>query len=82
MFVGSVSRFRGQRVIILLEDCLDITPHVEAAGTLFVVPVKVDAGVLISFPVSGEGLVLFESGKEVLGVAFFHILNAKIICYK
>ena len=49
---------------------------------LFVVPVNVNTGVLGSFLVSGDGIVLFESGKEVLGVAFFHILNAKIICYK
>ena len=35
---------------------------------LLLVPVKVNAGVLISFPVSGDGVVLFESGEEVFGV--------------
>ena len=34
----------------------------------FVVPVKVDAGVNISFPVSGYDVVLFEIGKEVFGM--------------
>ena len=49
---------------------------------MFIVPVKVNAVVLSSFPVSGDGVVLFESGDEVFGVAFLHILNAKIIYYK
>ena len=62
-------------VVVLLEDCLDVTFHGDAAGTLVVVPLKVDAGVLLSLPVSGDSLVLFESGEEVFGVAFLHILN-------
>ena len=58
---------------------MDVTFHGEAAVMLVVGPVKVDAGILISFPVSGDGVVLFESGEEVFGVAFLHILNTKII---
>ena len=46
---------------------------------MFVVPVKVYAGVIIYFPFSGGGVVLFESGKEVFVVELFHVLNAKII---
>ena len=49
---------------------------------MFVVPLKVDAVVIIYFPVSGDGIVLFKSDEEVFGVAFLHILNAKIIYYK
>ena len=82
MFVGSVLSFRGKRGIILLEDFLDITLHGETEGTLFVIPVKFDAGVLILFPVSGDGVVLLKSGNEVFGMAFFHIFKAKIIDYK
>ena len=47
-----------------------------------VVPVKFDAVVIIYFPASGAGVVLFESGEEVFGVAFLHIINAKTIYYK
>ena len=82
MFVGSVLSFKGQRVIILLKDCLYVTLHGEVAGTLFVVPVKVDSVVLIYFPISGDSVVLFDIGKEVFGGAFLHILNAKIIDYE
>ena len=42
----------------------------------FVVPLKVDTSILSTFPFSGDGVVLFESGKEVFGVALLHILNA------
>ena len=47
---------------------MDVALHGEAAGALFVVPVKVNIGVPISFPVSGDSVVLFESGEEVFGV--------------
>ena len=47
MPVGRVLRFGGQRVIILLEECLDVTLNIEAEGTLVVVPVKVNASVII-----------------------------------
>ena len=55
---------------------MDVPFHGEAEGTFFVVPLKVDAGVLISFPVRGNSAVLLESGEEVFDVAFLHILNA------
>ena len=79
VFMRSILSFRGQRVIIIFKVLLDVTFHGEAAGTLFVVPVKVYAGVIIYFPFSGDGVVLFESGKEVFVVELFHVLNAKII---
>ena len=46
---------------------------------MFIVPVKVNAVVLSSFPVSGDGVVIFKSDKEVFGVAFLHILNSKTL---
>ena len=49
---------------------------------MFVFPVEVNYGILISFSVSGDGAVFFKSGKEMFGVAFLHILNAKIIYYE
>ena len=61
---------------------MDVALHGEAAGALFVVPMKVNIGVPISFPVSGDGEVLFESGKELFGLEFLHILNSEIIDYK
>ena len=66
-------------MIILLKDFLDVILHKEAAGTLFVLTVKVGDGILISFPVSGDGVVIFKSDKEVFGVAFLHILNSKTL---
>ena len=79
--VGRVLRFGGQRVIVRLEDCLGVTFHGEAAGTFVVVPVKVNADILLYLPVSGDGLFLFEIREEVFDVAFLHILNTKIIYY-
>ena len=49
---------------------------------VFVFPVNVDTSVVGYFPVSGDGIVLFESGKEMFGVAFLHILNSKTIDYE
>ena len=82
VFVRSVPRFRDQSVIIFFKDCLNVPLHGDVSGRLFVIPMKVDAGVLISFPVIGDDAVLSESDKEVFGVAFLHILNAKIIDYE
>ena len=59
-------------MILLLEDCLDVTFHGEEECALLIVPVKVDAGIFLSFPVSGDGVVLFQRGEEVFGVAFLH----------
>ena len=82
VFVGSVLRFRGKSVIILLGDCLDVTLHGYTTGALFVLPVEVDSVGIISFPISGDVVALFESGEEVFGVAFLHIINTKIIYHK
>ena len=58
---------------------MDAPFHREATGALLVVPVKVDIGILLAFPVSGENVVLLQSGDEVFGLLFLHILNAKIM---
>ena len=79
--VGKVLRFGGQRVIIIIEEFLDVPFHGEAEIVLLVVPVKFYAVILLSFPVSGDGVVLFQSKEEVFSVAFLHIINAKIIYY-
>ena len=76
---GRVLMFGGKRLVVLLEDCLDIPFHGEAAGALLVVPVKVNNSVLLSFPVSGDGVVFFKNRYEVFGVAFLHIFDAEII---
>ena len=81
MHVGRVLRFGGQRLVILIEECVDVTFHGEAVVTLFVVPVKVNVGVLLYFPVSGDGVVLLKSGEEVFGVAFLPIRDDEIIYY-
>ena len=81
MFVRNVLRFRGQRVLILFEDCLNVPAHGEKTGTLFLVSLKVNAGVLSSFPLSGDNVMLFESGEEVFGMAFLHIIK-EIIDYE
>ena len=41
---------------------MDVPFHGEAVGDSLVVPVKVDTGVLLFFSVSGDGVVLFQSG--------------------
>ena len=81
MPVGRLLWFWGKRVVLLIEDCLDLPVHVEAEGAVLVVSVNVDTGVLFPFPVSGDGTVLFQIREEVFGVAFLHILNTKIIYY-
>ena len=74
--VGGVLMFGGQMVVVLLEDCLYVPYNGYSACLLLVVPLKVDTGGLISFPVSGDGVVLFQRGEEVFGVAFLYILNS------
>ena len=61
MPMGIFLRFGRQRLVILIEDLLDVPFHGEAAGALLVVPVKVDTVVLLSFPVIGDGVLLFQS---------------------
>ena len=61
---------------------MDVPFHGEAVGMLFVVPVNVDTVILGSFPVRGDGVVIFESGEKVFGVAFLHILNSEIVDYE
>ena len=46
-------------VVVLFEDCIDVVFHGEAAGAVYIVPLKVDSGVFPSFLVGGDGLVLF-----------------------
>ena len=46
MPVGRVLRFGGQRVVVIIEDLLDVPFHGEAAGSLLVVPVKVNTSVI------------------------------------
>ena len=80
--VGIVFRFGGQRlVVLLLEDRLGVPFNREAAGVLLVVPVKVNTGVLLYCPVSGDSAVLFHSREEVFGVAFLHMINDEIVYY-
>ena len=74
-------KFGEQRVVVIIEDFLGVTFHGEAEGELLVVTVKVNTSLLISFPFSGYGEVLFQSREGVFGVVFLHILNAKIIYY-
>ena len=73
--VGILLRFGGKRMVVLLEYCLGVPFHGEAAGLLLLVPVKVDTGVLLSFPISGDGVVLFRSREELCDVVFLQILN-------
>ena len=81
MLAGRLLRFGGQRVVVLLDECLDVPFHREEAGALLVVPVKVNTGILLFFPVSADNVMIFQSGEEMFHVAFLHILNAKIIYY-
>ena len=67
---------------VIFEYCADVDLHVVATGTVFIIPVKVGAGVLHSVPFSGDGVVLFKDKVKVFGVEFLNILDAKIIYYK
>ena len=60
-------------------EVFDVVIHCEAAGTIDVVPITVDAGVQVSFPVFSYLEVLFHDYFEVDGVALANVLNTKIV---
>ena len=74
-------RFGGKSVAVLFEECADVAFRVEASGTVFIVPVKFDAGVLPNFPFGGDGVVIFKYIAKVFGVVFLNIIDAKIVYY-
>ena len=57
----------------------DVVLHVESAGTGFIVPLEINAGIFISFPVSSDRVVLLKCGEEVWCMLFADIFDAKII---
>ena len=64
------------------EECVDAAFHGEVAGTVLIIPVKFNAGIIPTFQVGGYGVVIFKDRAKVSGVVFLDILNAKTIYYK
>ena len=60
-------------------EVCNVVFHCEAAGEIGVVPLKVDAGVQVSFPVLSDLIVLFQDCSEVDGVALANVFDAKIV---
>ena len=52
-------RFGGGAMDVLGKDIFDVAFHGEPEGAVVVVPGKVDASILGSLPVLGDGVVLF-----------------------
>ena len=60
-------------------EICDVVIHCEVAGAIGVVPIKVDAGVQVSFPVFSYLVVLFQDCCEVDGMELANVLDAKIV---
>ena len=57
---------------------LDVFHHGEVDFLLVVVPVEVDAKVLLACTIMGDGVMMFEDSHEVLRMLFAHTFDAKI----
>ena len=77
--VRRVLRFLVIKLVELGAQLNNVVLHREAAGALGVVPGEVDACVEDAFFIDGDVLVFAEDVKEVISVAFTHVLCPKII---
>ena len=76
VLMGRVFMFGGKRVAVIFEYCVDVAFHGEAVCTVFVIPVKVDAGIISDFLVGVGGVVILKDRAKMFGVAFLDILYA------
>ena len=83
VFLWGVLRFLGVSVFEFESEVGNVVVHCEAYCAIgvdwVVVPLQVDAGVKIAFPVYSYVIVFFLDGFEVEGMLFSNVLNAKVI---
>ena len=60
MLVGGKLTLLGVRVIPIEAEVGDVVFHGEATGALGVVPLDIDAGIQVTFPVFSDIIVSFE----------------------
>ena len=57
----------------------DIVLHGESAGTRFVVPLEINACVILPLPVGSDCVVFLKCGEEMLCMLFADIFDVKIV---
>ena len=56
----------------------DVVLHGESEGTVFVVPLDINACIFLSLPVGSDRVVFLKCGEEMLCVLFANIFDAKL----
>ena len=64
------------------EDIPDVTFHSETEIAVCIVPLLIDACILLSLPIDCDGVVLLEHQSEVIGIAFSILFDHEVINYK
>ena len=66
-------------MVELLEGFLDVSFHRGSQSPCLLVPVQVNPNVLVSFPVTFDGVVGLQGLFQVFGIFQVHILDSKVI---
>jgi len=74
-----ILRFGGSRVLESAESLGDVTRHREVDVALVIVPVELETKVLGAGPILGELIFGGKGGKEVIGIVFAEIFDAKVV---
>ena len=82
MIIGRELRFPGDWVTPFEEKILDVVLDGEAASGIFLVPLKIDAGLAIACPILGDFTVFKEDVTKVVGMEFANVFGTEIVHYK
>jgi hypothetical protein len=61
------------------EGLFNVAGHADVDCSGVVIPLKSEAGVMLSVPVAGDGVEGFEGSEEMFGMLASDILDAKIV---
>ena len=73
--------FLGSQVIVPKEDGAHVAVHCEASCAGSVVPSKIDAVKLLASPILRDVIIFCEDGRNMVGLLFSNIFDAKITHY-
>ena len=79
VWLGLVLWASGDGMVESYQCLLEVFHHGEVDFLLVVVPVEVDAKVLLACTIMGDGVMMFEDSHEVLRMLFSHILDDEIV---
>ena len=69
-------------MIVFESQCLDVVVHAETARPEGIVPCEIDAGKFSACPIGGDCVGLLKGRKQMVGMAFTLILDAKVVDYQ